>query len=134
MTYLLDVNALIALGFAQHEFHDRVGRWVRTLPEEATLATTPITELGFVRVLAQLGNYNIAVSDAQALLLALKKLRRPSFRLIPDDQSVTVLPRWVKVAKQTTDGHLLQLARHNKAKLATLDKGIPGGFLIDSES
>jgi len=24
--YLLDVNALIALGFLEHEFHERVGR------------------------------------------------------------------------------------------------------------
>ena len=29
MRYLLDVNALVALGFLQHEFHERVAGWVR---------------------------------------------------------------------------------------------------------
>ena len=53
MTYLLDVNALIALGFAQHKFHDRMASWVQTLQSESlSLATCSITELGFVRVLA----------------------------------------------------------------------------------
>jgi hypothetical protein len=45
MTYLLDVNALVALGFLQHEFHGRVASWVRKLalrgvPELASCATT----------------------------------------------------------------------------------------------
>jgi len=31
MTYLLDVNALVALGFLQHEFYGRVASWVRKL-------------------------------------------------------------------------------------------------------
>lgn len=29
MRYLLDVNALVVLGFVNHEFHDRVASWVR---------------------------------------------------------------------------------------------------------
>lgn len=29
MIYLLDVNALVALGFVNHEFHDRVVSWIR---------------------------------------------------------------------------------------------------------
>jgi len=28
MIYLLDVNALVALGFIHHEFHNRVAAWV----------------------------------------------------------------------------------------------------------
>jgi len=31
MKYLLDVNALIALGFLEHEFHERVAQWVQRL-------------------------------------------------------------------------------------------------------
>jgi hypothetical protein len=37
---------------------------------------------------------------------------------------------WVKTVKQTTDGHLAQLAKANGAILATLDRGIPGAFHI----
>jgi hypothetical protein len=49
---------------------------------------------------------------------------------LPDDRDVSHLPAWVKTAKQTTDGHLLDLARANGAELATLDVGIPGAFVI----
>jgi predicted nucleic acid-binding protein len=48
MIHLLDVNALVALGFVNHEFHDRVVSWIRE-QNSPTLATCSITELGFVR-------------------------------------------------------------------------------------
>jgi len=130
--YLLDVNALVALGFLEHEFHERVARWVRNLavtgPPE--LATCSITELGFVRVLAQAPQYGFTVGQACDLLQRLKATRRVNFTLIPDAQDISHLPRWVKTAKQTTDGHLAQLADANGAILATLDRRIPHAFLI----
>jgi hypothetical protein len=43
---------------------------------------------------------------------------------------ISTLPSWVKSPAQTTDGHLLQLAKANGAVLATLDAGIPGAYLI----
>ena len=52
MTYLLDVNALVALGFIDHEFHGRLAAWVKS-QNWPNLASCSITELGFVRVLAQ---------------------------------------------------------------------------------
>jgi len=52
------------------------------------------------------------------------------FEFLTDDQDVSHLPSWVKTGQQTTDGHLLQLARLRHAALATLDVRIPGGFLI----
>jgi hypothetical protein len=33
-------------------------------------------------------------------------------------------------AKQVTNGHLLELATESSMLLATLDKGIPGAFVI----
>lgn len=132
MKYLLDVNALIALGFLEHEFHERVARWVQTLAKTGTpeLATCSITELGFVRVLAQAPQYGFTVAHARDLLRRLKASGKVSFTLIPDAQDMAHLPRWVKTAKQTTDGHLAQLAVANGAVLATFDKGIPQAFLI----
>jgi predicted nucleic acid-binding protein len=132
MKYLLDVNALVALGFLQHEFHQRVANWVWTLTsKEATqLLTCSITELGFVRVLAQASQYGFTVSHARAVLLRLKTGSIVKFIFIPDDQDVSQLPRWVKTAKQTTDGHLAALAKANGAVLATLDRKIPRAFLI----
>jgi len=132
MTYLLDVNALLALGFLQHEFHVRVASWVNVLASQGTpqLATCSITELGFVRVLAHAPDYAFTVSQARTLLLRLKKARILRFAFITDDHDISRLPTWVKTAKQTTDGHLAQLASANGAILATLDRKIPRAFLI----
>jgi len=128
MTYLLDVNALLALGFVEHEFHSRVLAWVKAQRSPA-LATCPITELGFVRILSQTPPYGFTVAQAQGLLLKLKKSGEFSF--IPDNHDISRLPAWVKSPRQTTDGHLLELARANHAVLATLDARIPGAYLID---
>ncbi len=130
MKYLLDVNALIALGFTEHVFSVRVSTWAdslmsRQIPE---FATTPITELGFVRILSQ--SYGTYVDDARDLLNELKNVSQIEFSFIPDDQGVSHLPAWVKTAKHTTDGHLAQLAISNGAILATLDENIPDSFLI----
>lgn len=130
MTYLLDVNALVALGFMEHEFHSRVAKWVARAKEPPVLATCPITELGFVRVLAQAAVYGFTVAQARTLLMRLKTSKSPQFTFIPDHHSVSELPVWVKTPKHITDGHLARLASANGALLATLDEKIPGAFLI----
>jgi predicted nucleic acid-binding protein len=131
----LDVNALIALGLLEHEFHLRVSRWVAGLAVNGRpeLATCSITELGFVRVLAQAPQYGFKVGQACRLLQQLKATGVVNFSFISDGQDISQLPSWVKTAKQTTDGHLAQLARANGAILATLDRGIPRTFLIPAE-
>ena len=128
MTYLLDVNALVALGFINHEFHIPVARWVQSSSPE--LASCPITELGCVRVLAQAPAYGFTVSQARSLLLRLKEVRRFPLQFISDGQDVSHLPTWVKMPKQITDGHLTKLASTNGAILATLDETIPGSYVI----
>jgi len=132
MRYLLDVNALVALGFLQHEFHGRMARWVTKLAVQGIpeLATCSITELGFVRVLVQAPQYGITVEQSCHLLTQLKAAHKANFIFFADDLDVSHLPRWVKTAKQTTDGHLAQLAKAHGAVLATLDRKIPHAFLI----
>jgi predicted nucleic acid-binding protein len=76
--YLLDVNALIALGFVNHEFHARVARWVRS-SSSLQLASCPITEFGFLRVLAQAPACGFTVAQARIVLLRLKQAHRPSY-------------------------------------------------------
>ena len=129
MIYLLDVNALVALGFMNHEFHDRLAAWVKSL-NSAGLASCSITELGFVRVLAQAPAYEFTVAQSRSLLLGLKKTRISSFTFLADVHDVSYLPAWVETPKQITDGHLIKLASANSAVLATLDASTPGSFLI----
>lgn len=129
MKYLLDVNALVALGFAQHEFHRRVAAWLRA-EQFPGLVTCSITELGFVRVLAQAAAYGFTVEQARHVLLRLKAAGSPRFTFLADDHDVSHLPAWAKSPKQTTDGHLIALASANEAILTTLDAKIPGAYLI----
>lgn len=129
MTYLLDVNALVALGFFHHEFHDRVTRWVRA-QSFPVLATCSITELGFVRVLAQVPEYGFSVAEARTLLLRMKKAEAPRFTFFIDDRDISQLPAWVKAPPHITDGHLLALANSKGAALATLDRKISSAYLI----
>ena len=129
MIYLLDVNALVALGLMHHEFHDRVASWVEA-EHSAILATCSITELGFVRVLAQAQAYGITVSQARSLLLRLKRVGSSRFTFIVDQHDVSHLPSWVKAPKRITDGHLSRLASAHDGVLATLDENIPGSHVI----
>jgi uncharacterized protein len=129
MMYLLDVNALLALGFSNHEFHGRVSSWMRTLPTPA-LATCSITELGFIRVLAQTPAYGLTVAHARTLLLRMKQADVCEFIFLSDAHDISHLPNWVKAPKQITDGHLLELAGANGGRLATLHAKIPGALLI----
>jgi hypothetical protein len=129
MKYLLDVNALIAYGFRRHDFHDRVGLWIGA-NRQHTFLTCSITELGFARILGNVRAYGMDVSDAKTLLLDLKSRAILPLAFIADANDLRALPSWVHSPSQVTDGHLLQLATTHGAILATLDKGIPGAFLI----
>jgi predicted nucleic acid-binding protein len=133
MKYLLDVNALVALGFVEHEFHTRVSGWIHRLMKdtpEHELATCSITELGFVHVLAQARQYGFSISQGCRLLRRLKTSSTVNFSFVSDDHDISHIPAWVKTAKQTTDAHLVRLAQSKGAILATLDGGIPGSFVI----
>jgi len=80
---LVDVNALVALGFMNHEFHDRVASWVQSC-NSPNLASCSITELGFVRVLVQAPAYGFTVTQARTLLIRLKEARTSRVAFIPD--------------------------------------------------
>ena len=132
MRYLLEINALIAYGVTDHDFHSRVSSWAKSLAARhvTEFATSPITQLGFVRILAQVPAYGITLNKARDLLLQVKQTSPIKFSFISDNHDMTHLPSWVKTAKHTTDGHLAQLAKANGAILATLDENIPDSFII----
>src|SRR5271166_6285607 len=132
MKYLLDVSALVAFGIVDHEFHPRVADWIDGLASRNALglATCSITELGFVRVVAQTPQYGFTVPEARDLLMQIKSSHPDTISFMPDNHDIAHIPIWVKYPKQVTDGHLAQLAKANGAVLATLDRGIPRALLI----
>jgi len=124
MSYLLDVNALIAIGYKKHEFHQRVTLWAKG----KNLFTCSISEIGFVRVLSGLPEADVTTALCRQLLAHMKADWKLQF--LPDHRTAETLPDWVRSPRQVTDGHLLDLAQANTAQLATTDDGIPGAFLI----
>jgi len=130
--YLLDVNVLVAWGWKEHADHERVAKWLaseRGKPDSGFL-TSPIPELGFVRVSVQRAAGTIAVKEACSALEGMLARLGQTHSFIPDDQRGLGLPAWCKVAARTTDAHLLALASAHHARLATLDKSIPDAFVV----
>ena len=122
MKHLLDVNVLVAWGWADHVDHDRVATWIAGVMRKRgdQLLTSPIPQLGFVRVSVQRTGGITTLG--------------PTHEFLADDRRATRWPEWCRNANQTTDAHLLALAEAVGAKLATLDLGIPGAFVIPSVS
>ena len=129
MTYLLDVNVLLALGHGSHAMHARVEAWVSGLHKADRLATCAIAELGFVRIAPQ-ARLSPDVAAAKALLAQILSAAKPKFVTLEDGLGVDRLPDWVKTPDQTTDGHLLALAAAHSARLATFDARIPGALTV----
>lgn len=133
MNYLLDVNVLLAWGWADHADHRRAAGWIADVLREgkARLLTSAIPELGFVRVSVQRAGGRLPVSLAAETLASMVRSLGGIHRFVPDDRSsASEFPAWCGAASRTTDAHLLLLARAHGAKLATLDTGIPGAFVL----
>ena len=116
MSYLLDVNMLLASRWQTHTNHKAVRDWLDELPE---FHTTPIVELGFMRVSLSPA-YAANWQDAHRSLTNL--LNRRSHRFLPDDVSGTESAQ--SSYKDSTDAHLVRLADLHGLRLATLDKAL----------
>ncbi len=118
MSWLLDVNMLLASRWSSHAEHAKVKKWLDDLPE---FYTTPIVELGFMRVSLSPA-YHANWKDAHRSLSTL--LSRHTHRFLADDTSA--LDSTESNYKDTTDAHLVRLAKRHELKLATLDSALIG--------
>ena len=131
--FLLDVNVLVAWGWADHTHHLRVATWIASakMDEQTEILTSAIPELGFVRVSVQRTGGRLPVSTAAATLARMLESLGDRHRFPSDDRSSAhPWPGWCHSAARTSDAHLLALASDANFVLATLDEGIPGAFLI----
>ena len=117
MTYLLDVNTLLAWEHGNSPHHAAFHAWARRVGR-ANLRTCAHTELGFLRVSMQVFGYNL--DQATVALTELKKHAGGFIDTAPSPR----LPAWATTAAKTSDAYLTQIARENKLRLATLDSGI----------
>ena len=84
MIYLLDVNVLLAMSYAEHVHHARARNWLdkrRALhsPRHVKLATCATTELGFIRVASGPARLAVSVREARHDLRVLKLRERMLF-------------------------------------------------------
>jgi|SRR5579862_1783707 len=129
MTFLLDVNVLIALGWRGHSDHDRVQAWFARHGARGW-ATCPFTQAAFVRIVSNPSFSTHAASPQEALRLLAFNLKHPKHQFWTDDLTVAdavsrLAPRLVG-HQQVTDAYLVGLAMSKKGKLATLDGGVLG--------
>jgi len=115
--WLLDVNALLACGWKTHADHLALFDWLIQLDQ---WATSPITESGFIRI-SMTTAYQASFENAQTSLATLRALK--GHRFVTDDVHAALLPTLASY-KETTDAHLVTLAKRHGLKLATLDKAL----------
>ena len=122
MTYLLDVNPLLAWELGNSPHHAVFHAWARRVGR-ANLWTCVHTELGFLRVSMQVFGYSLA--QAAAALAELKQHAGGFVEAAPSPR----LPAWASAPAKTSDAYLTQVARTNKLLLATHDGGIKDGVV-----
>lgn len=116
MTYLLDVNALLAAIIQNHPHHTIADTWLRS----KKLAVCPLSELGFLRVSTHPKVYNHHTSIARQALQEFMAHHQVEF--IAADLPALKAP--AAKSGDLTDGYLSELAARHNVKLATLDTAI----------
>jgi uncharacterized protein len=125
VTFLLDVNLLIALIDPSHVGHDPAHRWFAETGGEAW-ATCPITENGVIRIVGNPRYPNSPGSPAAVVPIVAGLRDHPGHTFWSDDLSLIgselVSPDEIATSGQVTDTYLLALALAHGGALATLDR------------
>ncbi|NJM40689.1 MAG: PIN domain-containing protein [Anaerolineae bacterium] len=133
MTYLLDVNVLLALCDSGHAFSTAAHRWWAKRGSESW-ATCPITENGFVRIASNPSYPNPSNGADIALMVLNDFCSRDGHIFWADDVSLReiLVKGQVLTHTQITDVYLLALAARHGGKLATFDKTISTKYVKES--
>ena len=125
MTFLLDVNVLIALIDPTHVGHDAAHRWFGA-EGAASWATCPLTENGVIRIVGHPRYPNSAGSPAAVAPIVARLRALPGHVFWQDDFSLMdcdlIDPARIATPAQVTDTYLLALAVANQGQLATFDR------------
>jgi uncharacterized protein len=126
-SHLLDVNALIALLWEDHAFHDTMARWFAS-HNKTGWSTCAITQSGFIRVMMQPALAQHGHSLAELAEVLAQSAAQPSHRLLPLDFAFADVRAHctggVVGHRQITDAYLLTAAMRAGMKLLTFDSGL----------
>ena len=127
MTYLLDVNVLVALLWPAHEAHEVATKWFQRAGAKGW-ATCSVTQAGFVRIVSNPAFTSDALSPQQAMELLDANAGHAGHRFWKDEAGFLSLtaPFAARITghRQVADAFLLGLALRHKGKVATLDRGM----------
>lgn len=125
MTWLLDVNVLIALLDPDHVQHNAAHAWFGQVGH-VSWASCPLTENGVLRIIGHPKYPNTPGVPAVVVSLVTQLRAHPGHAFWPDDVSLLdsqqVDPSRLLSAAQLTDTYLLALARVHSGKLASFDR------------
>ncbi len=125
MTFLLDVNVLVALIDPIHVAHDAAHRWFEVAAGRGW-ATCPLTENGVIRIVGHQKYPNTPGSPAAVATIMAELRRLPGHQFWPDDLSLVgtdrIDPTRIRTSGQVTDTYLLALAQARGGRLATFDR------------
>ena len=125
ITYLLDVNVLIALIDPMHVQHEPAHEWFSRQGRKAW-ATCPLTENGVVRILGNPRYPNSSGIPAAVIPLMAELCALSGHVFWPDDISLlnaaSCDPARLLSSSQVMDTYLLALAHDHDGLLATFDR------------
>lgn len=134
--HLLDVNALIALLWEDHQFHDTMAAWFAR-HARAGWATCAITQSGFVRVMSQPALAKPVRAVAELAEVLAHNVAHRGHRLLPLDFGfgavLACCSGGVVGHRQVTDAYLLAAAIRAGGRLLTFDRGIAQLLATDAE-
>ncbi len=137
MTYLLDVNVLVALIDPGHVAHDAAHAWFAAQGSRAW-ATCPLTENGVLRIVGHPKYPNSPGSPAAAAGIVAGLRAHPGHEFWSDDCSLIgntdVDPAKLLTSGQVTDTYLLALAKSHGGGLATFDRKLSVAAVFDGQA
>jgi hypothetical protein len=102
MRFLLDCDALLALGHAEHAQHNTAATFFAAHSGPGRFLTTPISELAFVRIGTHAGYFS-SIAHTQTVLAHLIGSANGRIAFLPDDRGAATLPAYVTRPRDTTD-------------------------------
>ena len=134
--WLLDANALIALGWPAHEQHGRMLAWFKRHARDGW-ATTAMTQSAFVRIVSQPAFSGHVIGVAQVAELLLRNTAHAKHRLLNMDfgfeQVLGCCTGGLLGHRQITDAYLIATAARHQARLVTFDRGLSNLLATEPE-
>lgn len=135
MTFLFDLNLLIALIDPLHVHHPQAMTWFER-EGRLTWATCPTVQNGVVRIVGSAAYSSLPYAPPEVAGILQQWCALPEHHFWPDEISILdeaiVESAKIASARRVTDSYLLALAVHRGGKLATFDRrlspvGVKGG-------